>query len=292
MYKESTTTILIGGICILVTNFLMPDFGYEIILIPTALVWLVLLSTAGKYFNVFLHIHGFKKYLSVIGILFFVLFSIDSYFVIKGNPISYLKSKNILEKYIDKYYKDKFYLNNFHSANIKNPFDYTYLLVDKKSKETYAIVYNTQNNYINDYYQYDQIESINQEIEADLLNKILSKTKLEHKNISTLSVYTGDNYNIDYNLKENYTNKDVQVLELYLEKDISKFDTKEYLYDNCYQFSLASYEILQALKDSKYNLKKIYINSTSAQGVFSAEINNINKINSLNDMKNIVRIEK
>lgn len=292
IYKDSITTIFIGSICILVTNFLMPDLGCEILLILTALVWLVLLSTAGKYLNVFLHINGFKKYLSIIGILLFILFSINSYFLLMGNPILYLKSKNILEKYINKYYQDKFYLDDFFSANIKTPCDYTYMVVDKKTNKKYAIIYDTSNKRINDDYYHEQIDLINHEIESDLLNTILSRTELENRNISTISVYTGENYNVDYTLKENYKCSDVQVLELYLEKDVNKFDNTEYLYSNCEQFSQASYEIIQALKYSKYNLKKIYINSTSAQGVFSAEINNINKINSLNDMKNIVRIEK
>lgn len=292
IYSEVVSIIIIGAISVLVINLFMPDLGYEILLIPLALLWLVLLSYAGKYTNEYLHEKDIVKRLSIIiSVILFMLFSFYYYNGLMGNPITYLKSKPILEEYIDKYYKDKFILEDFNYYGLKGPI-YVYSIKDKKDGSIYYLSYNSYSKNIGDDYQISSIDRINQEIESELINEILLKTNLKEENISSLSVYMGEEYNIDYNLAKNYSNKEIESLDLYLEKDANNVDSEESLYNNIDEFSKGVYEIVNALKETDYKYKKIYISSLSPKEFYSLEINNIDEINSLEYIKNNVKVEK
>ncbi|WP_042274364.1 YfjL-like protein [Faecalimicrobium dakarense] len=292
IYNDVLSIIIIGAISLLVTNLFTPELGYEIILIPAALFWLILLSYAGKYTNEYIHEKDRVKRLSVIiSVILFMTISFYFYNGLMGNPITYLKAKPMLQEYVNKYYKDKFTLEDFNYYGFKGP-SYVYHIKDKKDGKVYYLSYIPYSKNIEDEYQIDSIDKINQNIGSKLINAILLKTNLKKENISIPSVNMGEEYDIDYNLVKNYSNKEIESLGLYLYKEASNVDSEEYLYSNSDEFSKGVYEIINALKETDYKYKEIYISSSASKGEYRIRIDNIGEVNSLEYIKNNVEIQK
>ncbi|MGX4600009.1 hypothetical protein [Faecalimicrobium sp. JNUCC 81] len=289
IYKEVLSIIIIGSISILVTKLFMPELGYNIVLIIMGIPWLALIAYSGKYVNEYIHEENRLKRLSIIiSVVLFMIISVFFYMGLKRDPITYLKSKSVLEEYVNKNYKGKFILKDFNCYTFPELY-YTYSIKDKKDGKVYYLSYNLCSKNILDGYQSDKID---QNVESKLINKIISKTNFKKENIEVMYISTGEKYDIDYDLEKNYSKKEIELLDLCLYKDINKISSEEYLYNNYDEFSKGAYEIINALKETDYKYKEIYISSSSSKENYSININNINKVNSLEYIKNNVEIQK
>lgn len=222
--------------------------------------------------------------------LVFIAISIFVYASFFGNPISYLKAKQEINKYINENYQNSVDLTiNSISYNTKmNGYGAKVSHESNENIGSYIYYHNTGN--ISDYYQFDIKQNMEEEVKNLILMLISQNTKFDKNNIDVES-------NIDikefkYSLIDNYSGIEPIDLKINIKSPAKK---ETMYYENKEEFAKDIKIILNELTKINFNFDSVEIYSYREDGnssySFVLEKDEIDKLNNCNiDIRHINKL--
>ena len=194
--------------------------------------------------------------------LVFIVISIFAYTTFFGNPISYLKANQQINKYINEKYQNSINLTidsisyntkmNGYGAKVSHEVD--------GSVGSYIYYHNTGN--ISDYYQLDIKQNMEEEVKNIIVMLIAQNTKF---NINDIGVEPSiDIKEFKYSLVDNYSGKEAIDLKINIELPFIK---EPKYYKNEEEFAKDVKVILNELANIDFNFNSIQVYSYRKDGI-------------------------